>query len=396
MRSRLLVSAAILVAGFAVEGLAVEGLGVWRSGVASAQGVLDNARRNPHAPAKRYGEPGRASVRPGGSPRARGEFLPQVKHNNDASVVPPRGLSGRGERDRRDGMAGDRSSPNRAIAQGRLRPELDRAGDGYRNENRRGVTRPGRRPPASAIPNERGEPDLARIRTPRRLPDQAMGGASTRELGRARSQAGSQMSGRVGSKAGGQVRSQVRSQVHSQARGQAGSLDRTALQPERHRGGRDDISKAQAALNQQGFNIGDADGKLGKRTREALIAFQKQRGFPATGKVDRATLQALLAGGAAPGGHQDHGDQQRPATPAQAEPPQGVPVPPGTTGQGSTGQGDALPPPAGALPQPAERETPPALDGLEVPDTGARGRVPAGAPQDDYKDDTLAPGGDQR
>jgi peptidoglycan hydrolase-like protein with peptidoglycan-binding domain len=87
--------------------------------------------------------------------------------------------------------------------------------------------------------------------------------------------------------------------------------------------GEADVRKIQEALNQQGFNVGDADGKLGRRTKEALIAFQKQHGFRTTGKVDRQTLQALTASAASPAG---------PSAPA-ASAPQGAE--PATAGQGS-------------------------------------------------------------
>jgi peptidoglycan hydrolase-like protein with peptidoglycan-binding domain len=150
-----------------------------------------------------------------------------------------------------------------------------------------------------------------------------------------------------------------------------------------------DVRKAQTALNQQGFYVGDPDGKLGQRTKKALITFQKQHGVEATGKVDRATLQALDAGvpgaGAAKASAIKDANQKRgPAPPATA--PQNPTAAPGTTGQG-----------APATTWPADSETSPQRDGLQnnLPDFG--GRVPAGAPQENYKDDTLPSSeGDQR
>jgi peptidoglycan hydrolase-like protein with peptidoglycan-binding domain len=151
-----------------------------------------------------------------------------------------------------------------------------------------------------------------------------------------------------------------------------------------HAEGQADIRTAQLALNQQGFNVGDPDGKLGQRTKKALIAFQKQHGFKTTGKVDSATLQGLSAAISPTKGDQAAGAQQ---TPAQAPP--SVPAEPAPAGQGS-------PTPAAASQQPAEGETPPdaVQDGRQLPD--ASSRVPAGSPQEDYKDDSVPPGNDQK
>jgi hypothetical protein len=312
---------------------------------------LESPHRNPHAMAKRHGDapPGQMSQRSG----ARGDLLPPAKPS-DASVVSPRGQWGRGDRDRGGGMASDRSIWDRAMAQGRVRSAQDRIGQGDRNGRNRGLTRlqPER---AFALPKERGQQDLARNKAQHRLPDRGMGRADARELRG--------------------VRSQARS---------------VASHSDKHRGSasnvrQDEIRKVQTALNKHGFNVGDPDGRLGRQTKEALIAFQKQRGFRTTGKVDRDTRHALLAGGAAPAGGQDKPGSSQPR-PVQAA-PQGV-------GPGTTGQGSAAPQPAAASPQPIEGETPPTTEHLQMPDSGASGRVPAGSPQEDYKDDT--PAGDQR
>jgi peptidoglycan hydrolase-like protein with peptidoglycan-binding domain len=210
----------------------------------------------------------------------------------------------------------------------------------------------------------RGQPDLTRNRTSRRLPDEeGLGRATEFRSGR------------------------------NQVRGAAAD-------------GQANVRKAQEALNQQGFDAGTPDGKLGKRTREALIAFQKQHGFKPTGKADHATLHVLLAGGAAPAGTgapaQPNAGQASPA-PANAVPANPEPAPqqgtiapqaePGTT----TGQGSAAPQPNApqtAPQEPVDKETllPP---DTQMPDTGASGRVPAGSPQEEYKDD-LPPRDDQR
>jgi hypothetical protein len=133
-----------------------------------------------------------------------------------------------------------------------------------------------------------------------------------------------------------------------------------------------DIRKVQEALKQQGFNIGDVDGKLGRHTKDALIAFQKQHGFQTTGKLDRQTLQALNARAAAPAGPGGSRASSATSAPQGAEP-------------ATTGQGGGAPPPA-AVPQPVDEMAPPAPAIPPMPDNSATGRVPSGSPQDD---DTL-------
>ena len=56
---------------------------------------------------------------------------------------------------------------------------------------------------------------------------------------------------------------------------------------------RETLRLVQQKLNFRGYEAGPADGLMGKRTRGALIAFQKDRNLPQTGKADEATLKAL-------------------------------------------------------------------------------------------------------
>jgi hypothetical protein len=56
---------------------------------------------------------------------------------------------------------------------------------------------------------------------------------------------------------------------------------------------RDQIRQAQIILKQKGFDVGDIDGKLGPRTRKALMAYQQQQGLQATGQMDQQTVTAL-------------------------------------------------------------------------------------------------------
>jgi hypothetical protein len=437
MRSRLLMSAAIFVAGLAVASAQTAPGGVQqRNQIRNGGNDMPKQARGQsrHAPAAAFG-----SVAPGpdnrrrnqhgtsgdaASPRGRSD--PFSKHN-DASVLAPHGLSGRGERggrgamasdrsildramaqgrlqsqrDRREGMASDRSILDRAMAQGRLRSATNRTGRGdehrnheYKIHDRGGLdhpTRLGHRQTASKGhgPRELGE---------------ARGRADERELGQVHTQA-VKTRGRVLNHRRGQAHAQAGSRAHSEAHS-------AALRPDAQQG-RDEIRKVQAALNQQGFNVGDPDGKLGKRTKQALIAFQKQRGFRTTGKVDHATLDALLAStnSPAPG----TSPQNSPPNPAQAVPDQAAPqvapaaipaepgssqgdaqpaMPPGTTGQGDVQP--AMPPgTTGQGAQPAMPPTEPVPESPQMPDSGTSGRIPAGSPQENYKEDTV-PGGDQR
>lgn len=50
---------------------------------------------------------------------------------------------------------------------------------------------------------------------------------------------------------------------------------------------------AQQRLSELGYSPGPIDGLMGTRTRQALVAFQSQRGLPTTGELDTRTLQAL-------------------------------------------------------------------------------------------------------
>jgi hypothetical protein len=234
----------------------------------------------------------------------------------------------------------------------------------------------GRRQQASPLAKERSHQDLARNKTLRRLTDHRTARAGNRDLRGDQNLHGG--------------RHQTRAALHREHH-RDGARSATA--------GQEQVRRAQTALNQQGFNVGDPDGKLGKHTKEALITFQKQRGFRTTGKVDRTTLNALLAGGAAPGGSVGSNQGGTPPNPAPAPPPNPISAPIQTGPQGvpptTTGRGDAAPEPV-VPPQPTDGEMP-APDGPQTPDTGASGRVPASSPQEDYKDETAPPAsGDRR
>jgi rare lipoprotein A len=55
----------------------------------------------------------------------------------------------------------------------------------------------------------------------------------------------------------------------------------------------DRVKQAQEALKMEGLHPGAVDGVVGRRTRQALRAYQTRVGLPSTGSLDDATLQRL-------------------------------------------------------------------------------------------------------
>jgi peptidoglycan hydrolase-like protein with peptidoglycan-binding domain len=103
-----------------------------------------------------------------------------------------------------------------------------------------------------------------------------------------------------------------------------------------------EIRQIQIVLEQKGFNIGTIDGRLGPRTKEALIAFQRQQGFQATGVIDHQTVAALgvsvrgMQGGAQGTTTGQGGMQQQPANQGSTGAPSGqTGAKPSTSGQGT-------------------------------------------------------------
>jgi peptidoglycan hydrolase-like protein with peptidoglycan-binding domain len=110
----------------------------------------------------------------------------------------------------------------------------------------------------------------------------------------------------------------------------------------------DQIRQVQMVLIEKGFDIGEPDGRLGPRTTRALITFQRQQGFQATGQIDSRTMTAL--GVSSTTGQGNQGANQ-PSTSGQSgtgtQPPanqnmgagqQGNQNQPSTSGQGGAGQ----------------------------------------------------------
>jgi peptidoglycan hydrolase-like protein with peptidoglycan-binding domain len=53
------------------------------------------------------------------------------------------------------------------------------------------------------------------------------------------------------------------------------------------------VMQIQEKLKQQGFDVGEADGKWGPKTAEALKDFQEKEGLQASGELDQETLDKL-------------------------------------------------------------------------------------------------------
>lgn len=59
-------------------------------------------------------------------------------------------------------------------------------------------------------------------------------------------------------------------------------------------GGTISLKDAQLKLNKLGFDAGTPDGKMGKKTQDALRQYQSERSIPVTGRLDPATQAELL------------------------------------------------------------------------------------------------------
>jgi N-acetyl-anhydromuramyl-L-alanine amidase AmpD len=53
------------------------------------------------------------------------------------------------------------------------------------------------------------------------------------------------------------------------------------------------VAKAQTALNQLGYDVGEVDGKYGAKTKAAVKAFQKKQELKVDGKIDGKLLEQL-------------------------------------------------------------------------------------------------------
>lgn len=103
-----------------------------------------------------------------------------------------------------------------------------------------------------------------------------------------------------------------------------------------------DIVDVQRALVKHGYNIGPVDGQWGRRSINALAAFQRAEGLPATGEPDRATLSHLLKPvQAQPPSRPDAGSVPASGKVSPQIPEKPASLPPSTTEAGSAGTGAA-------------------------------------------------------
>ena len=54
------------------------------------------------------------------------------------------------------------------------------------------------------------------------------------------------------------------------------------------------IRNVQLILNKNGYDAGGSDGKIGTKTRDAIMAFQKDNGLKPTGNIDKDFVRNLL------------------------------------------------------------------------------------------------------
>jgi len=106
--------------------------------------------------------------------------------------------------------------------------------------------------------------------------------------------------------------------------GSGGSVAALDLSP-------DEIRVVQRVLIERGLLSGEADGVLGPDTRAALISFQRQEGFQATGSIDTRTVTALGVS------NQISATRGQSTTVGQGR--SGESTQQNTTGQNTTGQG---------------------------------------------------------
>jgi peptidoglycan hydrolase-like protein with peptidoglycan-binding domain len=144
---------------------------------------------------------------------------------------------------------------------------------------------------------------------------------------------------------------------------------------------REEIRQLQIVLKEKGFFEGEPDGVLGPRTRQALIAFQREQGLQATGQIDVRTVTALGISTRQQGGAQPSTTGQGAGAGQQGQ----SGSQPSTTGQGGDRRQQA---PAG---QDAGAGQKGSQSGSQ-PSTTGQGNPPAGSGQDREKAQ-QSPGG---
>ena len=106
----------------------------------------------------------------------------------------------------------------------------------------------------------------------------------------------------------------------------------------------EEIRQLQIVLKEKGFFRGEPDGVFGPQTRQALIVFQRQQGFQASGRIDSQTVTALGLSTRQQGGAQPSTSGQGTGAGAQGAQPGQSGSQPSASGQG----GDRTQPSQGA------------------------------------------------
>jgi peptidoglycan hydrolase-like protein with peptidoglycan-binding domain len=134
----------------------------------------------------------------------------------------------------------------------------------------------------------------------------------------------------------------------------------------------EEIRQVQIILKQKGYAV-DVDGMFGPRTRQAVISFQRQQGFQATGEIDLRTSVALGIGNRNESAGDRGGSDQQPTANQQDNQPT-------STGQ-SDGEASRQSPAAQPSQNPARGNSPAAQEGVSPnqPSAGSDNRPSDGS-----------------
>jgi hypothetical protein len=134
----------------------------------------------------------------------------------------------------------------------------------------------------------------------------------------------------------------------------------------------EEIRQVQIILKQKGYAV-DVDGVFGPRTRQAVISFQRQQGFQATGEIDLRTSVALGIGNRNESAGDRGGSDQQPTANQQDNQPT-------STGQ-SDGEASRQSPAAQPSQNPARGNSPAAQEGVSPnqPSAGSDNRPSGGS-----------------
>jgi peptidoglycan hydrolase-like protein with peptidoglycan-binding domain len=98
------------------------------------------------------------------------------------------------------------------------------------------------------------------------------------------------------------------------------------------------VRQVQEALKDKGFDPGPVDGKMGRKTQEALRSFQQSKNLKATGRLDAQTRQELgIAQGSQSSGSRAMGADTGKSGAATSGSRSGTTSGTGATGSGTSG-----------------------------------------------------------